>query len=137
MAKSVRRAEYYYALFEDKSGVGHGLLQYFEQKGVKLFAFTAFPVGRSRSQIDFFPESPKALRAAMAELGVELIGPRHAFIVQGAGSLNEIVDHHEILADAGINVIASNGVTDAGGHFGYVMWVERQDYEKAAELLEV
>ncbi len=137
MSQSVRRAEYYYATFEDKSGVAKGLLELFQKKGVNLVAFTAFPTGPGRAQIDFFPKNPKALRTALAEVGIKLIGPKMAFLIQGADDVGAVVKHHQSLSDAGINVIAANGVSDSGGMFGYVLWVDPEDYEKAAAALGV
>ncbi len=137
MCATVRRAEYYYATFENKSGVARGLMDLFQKKGVQLVAFTAFPTQAGLAQIDFFAEKPNALRAALAEVGVQLIGPRYAFLIQGADDIGAVVEHHKALADAGINVIAANGVTDNAGRFGYVLWVAPEDYEKAAEALGV
>lgn len=135
MAMTVRKAEYYYAVFDDTSGVAAGLLELFQQKGVKINAFTAFPIGRDKAQIDFFPENPNALVGALGEVGITLTGPRYAFLIQGADDLRSIVKHHEALAEEGINVVAANGVTDCGGQFGYVLWVNSPDFEKAAEIL--
>ncbi len=37
--------------------------------------------------------------------------------------------------EAGVNVFASNGVTDGKGSYGYVLYVRPQDYEAAARAL--
>jgi len=34
-----------------------------------------------------------------------------------------------------INVVASNGVNDGSGRFGFILWVKPEDYEKAAVAL--
>ena len=137
MNVAVKRAEYFYAVVDDRSGVAYGLLELFRQNGVDLVAFTAFPAGAGQSQIDFFPESGKKLKACLADVGISIVGPKKAFMVQGVSDIGALVEQHRKLMEAGINVHAANGVTDGKGRFGYVMWVAPDDYEKAAEVLGV
>ncbi len=134
---TVRRVEYFYATVDDKSGVAYGLLDLFRKNGVNLMAFTAFPSGLGQSQIDFFPESAKKLKAVLADVGISIVGPRNAFMVQGLNDIGALVEQHHKLSEAGINVHAANGVTDGSGRFGYVMWVAPDDYERAAQVLGV
>jgi hypothetical protein len=44
---------------------------------------------------------------------------------------------HAKLAEAGVNVYASTAVTDGYGHYGYVIYVRPEEYERAAKALEV
>ena len=39
--------------------------------------------------------------------------------------------------DAGVDVYASSGVTNGGGSFGYVVYVREDQFEKAADALEL
>ena len=133
MPIKVSKAEYHYAVFNDKSGVSAGLFELFKQNDINLLAFHAFPTGKNLSQIDFFPKNPKRFRAILAESGVKLIGPKYAFLLQGVDSLGAIMDHHELLAKSDINILASSGVVDGEGHFGYIIWVKQNDYEKACK----
>jgi hypothetical protein len=137
MELSVQRAEYFYANVDDTSGVAYGLLELFKKNGVSLVAFTAFPAGPGRSQIDFFPESAKKLKAVLADVGISIVGPKNAFLVQGVNDVGALVEQHRKLSDAGINVHAANGVADGSGRFGYVLWVNPDDYERAAQVLGV
>ncbi len=137
MDVEVKRAEYFYATVDDKSGVAYGLLEVFKKNGVNLLAFTAFPSGAGQSQIDFFPESAKKLKAVLADVGISIVGPRNAFMVQGANDMGALVEQHRKLSEAGVNVHAANGVTDGTGRFGYVLWVAPDEYEKAAKVLGV
>jgi hypothetical protein len=137
MTTSIRRIEYFHTLVEDKSGVAYGLLELLKKKGVNLVAFTAFPSGPGHIQVDFFPDNTKQLQAAMAEAGIRLTGPGQAFLIQGGDDAGAILKHHQQLSDAGINVIASNGVSDGTGRFGYVLWVKDEDYERAASAMGV
>ncbi len=137
MATEVRRVEYYYATVEDKHGKGYWLLEHFRQKGVNLIAFTAFPRGAGRSQLDFIPEDAETLKAAAAEAKVDLVGPKRAFLAQGGDEVGAIVELHYRLSNAGISVHAANGVSAGTGGFGYVLWVKSEDYDRAAVTLGV
>lgn len=137
MADTIRKVEYFYATVEDKPGEASRLLQHFSEKGVNLVAFTAFPLGDGRSQLDFFPESTEKLQKAATDAGLTLVGPRKAFLIQGEDRIGALVEHHLRLSNAGINVHAANGVTDGSGRFGYVLWVKPEDFEEAARALGV
>ncbi len=137
MAVTIRRIEYYYTTVEDKHGKGYWLLEHFRQKGVNLVAFTAFPRGAGRSQMDFVPEDAETLKAAAAEANISLVGPKRAFVVQGEDKVGAIVELHHKLSSAGINVFAANGVSDGTGRFGYILWVKSEDYDSAARVLGV
>jgi len=137
MAEKIERIEYFYAVVEDRPGEGRRFLEHLSEKSVNLVAFTAFPIGGGRSQLDFFPEDSEALRAAATDAGIELVGPKKAFIIRGDDRIGALHEHHLRLSNAGINIHAANGTTDARGRFGFVLWVNQADYEKAAQVLGV
>ena len=58
-------------------------------------------------------------------------------LIQGQDRLGVLYEYHFKLANAGVNVYASNGTTDGRGGFGYVLWVKPEDYTKAARALGV
>jgi hypothetical protein len=135
MAETIQRVEYFYALVSDQPGEGRRMMEHLSEMGINLIAFTAFPAGEGRSQLDFFPENPEQLQKAAANAGIKLVGPKKAFLVQGRDRIGALHEHHLNLSNAGVNVHAANGVIDGGGRFGYVLWVKPEDYEKAAEVL--
>lgn len=136
MEITIKKIDYYYTTVEDKHSKGYWLLEHFRQKGVKLKAFTAFPLGAGRSQLDFVPYDAAILEKAAAEVGTPLIGPKKAFLVQGEDEMAVLIEMHFKLSSAGINVHASNGVSDGAGRFGFILWVKPEDYEAAVEALE-
>jgi len=136
MASTVREVEYYYALAEDKPGEARKLLEFLSEKMVNLLALTAFPVGGGQSQIDLFPTDPEALQRAADDAGVPLVGPKKAFLIQGTDRIGALYDFHLKLFNAGVNIYACNGVVDGTGRFGYVIWVDPADYQKASKALK-
>ena len=136
MAETVHRIEYFYATVSDRPGEGRRLLEHLSEHGINLIAFTAFPLCDGMSQLDFFPENPDQLQSAAEDAGIELVGPKKAFLIQGRDRIGALHEHHLKLSNAGINIHASTGVVDGTGRFGYVIWVNPDDYEKAAEALK-
>jgi hypothetical protein len=135
MALSVRRARYYHTTVDNIPGKGAEILGKLRSSGLSLLAFTVFPVGEKQVQLDFFSDHPDKLKIALEEEGLDVVGPRKAFLIQGEDTVGALVEHHVHLAAAGISVHAANGVADGRGHFGYVLWVAPGDFERAAEIL--
>lgn len=136
MSSNVKEVEYYYSLVADKPGEARKLLEFLSEKNVNLLAFTAFPVGDGQSQLVFFPTNPELLNKAAKDAKIILIGPKKAFLIQGEDSIGALYEFHLKLSNAGINIHASNGVVDGTGRFGYVIWVNPADYEKASVTLK-
>ena len=83
MAESVRRADYFYAIVENKPGEARRLLEFCSAHGVTLLNITTFPLSDDKAQIDFFPVNVDKLQQAAKEAGFELLGPKKAFVIQG------------------------------------------------------
>jgi hypothetical protein len=101
-----------------------------------LLAFSCIPVGPSNLQVTLFPDEPEQLESRSNSMGMTLMPPQDAFLVQGDDKIGVLADVHRRLYDANVDVYAANGVTDASGRFGYVIYVRPDDYERAAGILE-
>jgi hypothetical protein len=137
MATTIRRVDYFHTFVQDQPGEAFKVLSALAMQGVNLLAFSAVPVGGTRTQLTVFPESTAALRAAAAKSGMALDGPHRALIVQGDDELGALASVHEQLYDAGVNIFASSGVTDGRGSYGYVIHVRPDEYERAVKALEL
>jgi hypothetical protein len=136
MSSVVKEVEYYYSLVPDKPGEARKMMEFLSEKKVNLLALTAFPAGEGQSQLDFFPEDAAMLKSAAEDANIALIGPKKAFLIQGEDQIGALYDFHLKLSNAGINIHAANGVVDGTGRFGYVIWVNPADYEKASTALK-
>jgi hypothetical protein len=134
MAETVRRIEYFYVQAPNKPGVGAGLLAELKTAGVNLKAFSGFPSGRG-AQLDFVPEDPAAFRAAARKAKWKLVGPKRAFLIEGDDRPGALVDLLAKLAEAKINVTASDAVCAGAGRFGAILWVAPKDVARAAKVL--
>ncbi len=137
MASVIRRVDYFYATIRDEPGEGYKVLAQLAELGVNLLAFVAVPVGPMRAQITLFPEDTKKLTQAAGQAGMQLDGPHRALLAQGDDHLGALAEIHEKLYEAGVNIYASNAVTDGKGSYGYILYVRPDKYDRAAAALGV
>lgn len=137
MAFSIRRVDYFYVAVEDQPGQSYKLLSQLAELGVGLLAFTAIPIGPTRTQLTLFPDDPQRMKSAVEKAGIGLDGPHPALLVQGDDELGALAEVHERLYQANVNVYASSGVADGKGSYGYVIYVRSEEYQQAAEALSV
>lgn len=137
MSAKIQTVEYYYMTVPDKPGAACHVLFQLAAADVNLLAFSAVPVGPENTQLVLFPENVDSLARGAEKAGFALSGPNRAFLIQGDDKLGALVNIHEQLSEAGINVYASTGVADGRGGFGYVMYVKGDRFEEAARVLGV
>jgi hypothetical protein len=137
MEVQVQEREYYYAIVENRPGEARKLMEFCSAYGVNLINFTAFPLGENLAQLDFFPEDDEKLKQAANDAGIDLVGPKKAFLIQGDERMAVLAEFYLRLADSGINVVAANGTSDGRGGFGYILWVKPNDYKRAAKVLGI
>jgi hypothetical protein len=136
MSPSVRSVEYFYTRVEDEPGRAYALLAKLASEEINLLAFSAIPFGPNYVELTLFPEHSDALVRVARKNGWLLIGPQHGCLVQGDDHLGAFAEIQQKLYRAGVSVYAASGVTDGGGHYGYVIYVKESDHEAAASALE-
>ena len=137
MTAQIYGVDYYYTTVEDAPGQGCRFLETLASEEVNLIAFNAFPVGRDRTQLVIYPLNPTWLGDLARNQGLRLMGPHHAFIIHGDDELGALVNIHQKLCDAEINVSSATGMTDGRGGYRYIMHVHPDDYEKSLEILDI
>lgn len=136
MAREVRRVAYFYTMVRDDPGAGYRLLTRLAELGINLLAFTAVPIGPVTTQLALFPDDPAKLQAEGLRAGLELDGPHPALLVQGDDVLGALVELHDTLYHAGINVFSSMAVSSGTGRYGYLLYLRPGDVAAAARALE-
>jgi hypothetical protein len=135
MADVVKRIEYYYTIVPDRTGAGAKVLNALKAARVNLLAFTGFPCGARRAQLDFVPSNERAFQAAVRKAGIKLVGPKTAFLIQGQDRVGAIADIANKLAKAHINVTAVDAVTTGRRRYGAILWVKSRNVAQAAKIL--
>ena len=137
MSYKIRKLNYYYAITQDKPGEAHKILSILADVGVNQLAFNAMQMGPERSQITFFPEDESLLVRVAKKAGLSLDGPYNAILVQGTDKMGALVEIHEKLYSANINIASSTAIADGSGSYGYLIYVRPDEYDRAAEALSI
>jgi hypothetical protein len=135
MALSVRTVEYFYTKTGDDPAKAYEFLARLASEEINLLAFSAVPFGSNTVELTIFPDRPEHLISLAKKLGWTLTGPYHACLIQGDDQLGALAEIQKTLADAGVSIYASSGVTDGNGHFGYVIYFKEGDHVLAARAL--
>lgn len=136
MPDTIGLVDYFYIAVPDKPGEGARVLSYLKEVGVNLQALHAFPKGR-RAQVDFVPSDPAAFKAAAKAAKWKVVGPKKAFTIQGDDRVGALVEYFAKLAEAKINVTATDALSAGTGRFGATLWVKARDVKRAANVLGV
>ena len=137
MPAKIRSIDYFYMTVPDKPGAACHVLFQLAAADVNLLAFSAVPIGPENTQLVLFPESMDALARGAEKAGFVLTGPNRALLIQGDDQLGALVNIHEKLSEAGVNVYASTGVADGRGGFGYVMYIKEDQFKDAMRILDL
>jgi len=135
MPDEIRRIDYYDVTVADKPGEAARILTALEAAGVNLIAFSGFPQGSRKAQLDFMAEDGAVFKKAARAAGLKL-GPRKTgFLVQGEDHAGAAAAIARRLSEAGINLTSLQTICAGGGRFGGLFWVKPPDVRKAAGAL--
>jgi len=136
MATTLRKVSYTYVTVASRPGEAARILEALRDANVNLLAFSGFPQGRNKAQIDLVTEDIDGLKAVAKRHKWQLSRTKRAFLAQGTDEVGAAAAPLARIAQAKINVIAADAVAAGEGRFGMLFWVEPRDYNRAAKLLE-
>jgi hypothetical protein len=137
MPTTIRKVEYAYFTVANKAGEAARILEALRDSNLNLLAFSGFPQGRNKAQIDLVTDDIDALKAVARRFKWKLSRPKRAFLVHGTDEVGAALPPIARMAEAKINVIAADAVAAGEGRFGMLFWVAPRDYNRAAKLLAV
>jgi hypothetical protein len=126
MADRVRKVNYCYAKVSARAGQGAAVLGELRNAGVDLLAFSGFPIGGGKAQLDLVADDMAGVRRVAQRNGWRLSKTKKGFLVQGEDRLGACHRQLQKLADA---------LAAGKGRYGMILWVKPKDYAKAARLL--
>lgn len=135
MADQVRKARYCYVVVPSRAGRGASVLGALAEVGVNLVAYSGFPVGGGKAQLDFVAERVGAIRRVARRHGWKVSPAKRCFVIAGDDRVGAVHRHVARLAAAGISITAADAVTAGKSRYGMVLWVKPRDYAKAARAL--
>jgi hypothetical protein len=136
MADRVRKVSYCYTKVPNRAAQGVKMLDEMKKAGIDMVAFSGFPVGRGKAQLDFVTEDLTSLRRLAKKNGWRLSKTKKGFLIQGSDTEGAVARHIRKLADKRINVTAADAVAAGKGRYGMILWVKPKDYARAARTLK-
>lgn len=134
MPDTVRRVHYYSTSVRNRPGETFKVLAALVSGGVNLLACAGTTHGRS-ARIDVVPDDTRKFTAATRRQGLEFSEKKSGFLIQGDDRPGALADILEVLAGAGINVAAVDGLSAGSGRWGAIIWVADGDVRRAGRLL--
>ncbi len=135
MADRVRKINYCYAKVSARAGQGAAMLSKLRDARVNLLAFTGFPIGGGKAQLDFVSDDMVGLRRVARKEGWRLSKTKKGFLVQGSDELGACNRQLKKLADQRINVTAVDAVAAGRQRYGMILWVKPKNYARASRAL--
>ena len=135
MADLVRKVNYCYVTIPNRAGRGAEVLGKLREAGVNLLAYSGFPAGGGKAQLDLVAESLAPVRRVAKKNGWRLSKTKKGFHVQGKDQPGAVHRHYEKLARQKISVTAADAVCAGKGRYGMILWVKPKDYARAARVL--
>jgi hypothetical protein len=137
MAETIRQVDYFYVMAPDKPGEAARMLEHLKRSGINLLAFSGFPGKGQQAQLDFIPENAQAFRDVARQAKWKLKGPKKGFLIQGDDRVGAVADLLRKLADAKINVTATDAVCAGAGRYGVILWVKPRDVGRAGKAFGI
>jgi hypothetical protein len=135
MADQVRKVSYAYVVVPDRAGQGTKILEQVRKAGINMLAFSGFPAGKGKAQLDIVVDRIAPLRRIAKTNGWSLSAVKHGFHIQGPDKAGAVSRHYQKLAKQGIGVTAADAVSAGRGRYGMILWVKAKDYNRAAKSL--
>jgi hypothetical protein len=134
MSDTVRKVHYFSTSVPDKPGQTFKVLASLVSGGVNLLACTGTTHGK-RALIDVVPDDTRKFASAARKAGLLFSEKKAGFMIQGDDRPGALADHLKTLAEAGINVVAVDGLSAGSGRWGAIVWVGEKDVRRAGTLL--
>lgn len=135
MAYQVRKVKYCHVKVPSRAGTGTRLLDALKADGVNLLAFTGFPVGGGKAQVDLVTDDIRGVQRVARANDWRLSKVKKGFLVQGTDEVGAVDKVLTRLSSEGINVTAVDAVAAGKGRYGMILWVNPARYNKAARAL--
>ena len=135
MADRVRKINYCHAKVSARAGQGAAMLSKLRGAGVNLLAFTGFPIGGGKAQLDFVSDDMVGMRRVARTEGWRLSKTKKGFLVQGSDEVGACHRQLEKLANARINVTAVDALAAGRKRYAMILWVKPKDYARASRAL--
>jgi hypothetical protein len=132
---TIRKVDYVYIKAPNRTGQAAHVLTALRDANVNLLAFSGFPQGLRKAQLDLVTDDLAGVKRVARREGWRLSRTKRAFLVQGRDEVGAALAPLAKIAAQKINLIAADAVTAGMGRYGMIFWVAPRHYARAAKAL--
>ncbi len=136
MADKIRKAQYFKVMVPNRAGASAKVFSALADARVNLLAFSGFPRGGGKAQLDFVPESVAAFKRAMKKAGIPAGKGKPVFLIEGPDRPGAGWNFGAKLAKAKVNITSMQAVVSGNNRFGAILWVKPKDVARTARVLK-
>ena len=137
MALEILHIEYYNITVEGHIANAAELLSTVVGAGVDFHAFKAIPIESNKTQFTLFAKDSAKLTEGAIKSGLELEGPYSAMLVKGDEKAGALAEIYKKLSQTGIQVNEASGIADINAGYGVLLYLKREDCDKAMSVLKM
>jgi hypothetical protein len=132
---AIRKVSYCTLSVPSRAGQAVSILKALKDAGVNLQAFTGFPVGGGKSQVDLISDDMSGVKRVAKKQDWRLSKIKKGFMAQGQDHIGAVHNVLQKLSKNNINVVAVDAVSSGKKQYGMLFWVKPKDYRRAATVL--
>ena len=137
MKFNILQVEYYNITVPSQITDAANLISTIAAAGVDFHAFKATLVEPDRTQFTFFAKDSSKMTEGVKKSGLKLDGPYSALLIKGDEKSGALADIYEKLSKAGIQVEEASGIADINAGYGVILYLKREDSDKAMTVLKM
>jgi len=137
MAFNILQVESYNITVPGQISDASNLISRIAAAGVDFHAFKATPLESDRTQFTFFAKDSSKMTEGAKKAGLKLEGPYPALLIKGDEKAGALADIYDKLSKAGIQVDKASGIADINAGYGVLLYLKREDCDKAMTVLKL
>lgn len=137
MALDIEKVEYFNITIEAQITKASELLSSIAGAGADFHAFKAVSLKNNQTQFTLFAKDSSKMTDGAKNSGLKLDGPYSALLIKGDEKSGKLADIYEKLSQAGIQVEEASGIADINDGYGVILYLKKEDCDKAMVALEM
>jgi hypothetical protein len=135
MVLNITKVNFYTVTVQGQITEASKLLTIIAEAGVDLLAYNAIPINTSQTKLTLFPIDSSKMIIGVKKANVIMEGPYSAIIITGNEKPGELAEIYRKLSKASIPVEESSGIAHINGGYGVVLYLQKEDCDRAEMAL--
>ena len=135
MTTAIQKFDYLYVTVEDSIGTATGIVQALCSAGIRLLAFSSFPNGKGKTQLDLVADDVDALADRLEGMGLRGSAKKSGYLIHAGAGPCGITYILEELERADVHVTSVQTIAIGANECAALLWTKPEDVHRATEVL--